>query len=462
MPRKKGNAKAENEILDTILKDAQKTEPVPEKPPLKRTRKKKKSKSDTDIELKEKISPMRALFAKLSYSVGSWYESVIKDIPKEYNQVPLIRQISNEALDLYVSITTRGDGKTTSYIHALARLALDHGIKTAWFGRHYTVRNSYAKTIIEAFDVHPFLDSKNLVFKRYDFYLEVFYGTTPMFLISDLEHATDLKYESTTLKQYQILAYDEFLALERDYLPDEDDLFYTIVESMTRGDNMPKVLLLGNPVNFESPLLAEFDLFTILENHPINTVKQYDNVLMEMKYNAIQQEKRKNKLFKKRNEHDPMTKGQFKFGRYLLDNRLTKSRYPYKMIIKYDKKYVEINANADYTDINVKVSAYADYFDYCTSLNDLDNGIVLLDPKHTSDRFYKHYQDRTVLFYDAFSVGWIDQNPRFQELNLYKLLALKYEKPQYQQEESKEALSYTESKFERTLNNLNKKFELWG
>jgi hypothetical protein len=447
MPRKKVNKAKENEVLDNVLSSTSSTST----PPI-----------DTDLNLQTKMNPMRALFVSFKAKAQSWYDSVVKDIPKEYNQVPLLKEIGNETIDLYVSITTRGDGKTTSYIHALARLAIDHGIKTAWFGRHYTVRNSYAKTIIEAFDVHPFLKSKDLVFKRYDFYLEVYYGNIPIFLISDLEHATDLKYESTTLKQYQIFAYDEFLALDRDYLPDEDDLFYTIVESMTRGDNMPKVLLLGNPVNFESPLLAEFDLFTILERHKINTVKQYDNVLMEIKHNEVQQAKRKNNLFKKRNEVDPMTRGEFNFKQYLLSKDISKSRYPFKMIIKYDSKYVEVMSDFEGTDMNIKVSAYADYFDYCTSLNDLDSGITLLNyRKHTNEHFYKRFEDKTVKFYDAFSLSWVDKNPRFQELNLVKLMAIKFEKPEYRDADGKlkDGLSYTESAFEVTMRNLFSKFE---
>lgn len=404
----------------------------------------------------EEISTMREKFHALREDIKEWFKGFISKVPKQYNQAPLIRRLADEAIELYISITTRGDGKTTTYIHAFFELALDKGIRSAWFGRHFTIRNAYMRTIIEAIDIHPTLSSKHLIFKRFDDYIEVYYKDTLIMLLSDLEHATDLKYSSSILKKYQVLVYDEFLALERDYLPDEDELLKTVFDSMTRGDNKPKIVLLGNPVNFESPLLAQFDLFTILENHPINSVAQYGNILIETKFNEYQQEKRTSSLFKKYDAIDPMSKGQFKFNKYNLNNTITQSSHPYKVVIKYNKKFIEVYSDRNYKNVVVKVTAYSDYYDFCLSLSDLDGKAQMILPKHFKETFYKQYYNQIIKYFDAFSLGFIDHDTKLQSINLYKLLAIKYSKTT----ENKGLEHIVESSFERSIRILAKKYSL--
>ena len=45
-----------------------------------------------------------------------------KGIPKKYNQLEFMNFLDDEEIDMLVSITTRGDGKTYNVLRALALL----------------------------------------------------------------------------------------------------------------------------------------------------------------------------------------------------------------------------------------------------------------------------------------------------------------------------------------------------
>src|SRR5699024_7781700 len=129
-------------------------------------------------------------------------------------------------------------------------------------------------------------------------------------VISSLNDATELKYSSNFLKKYPIMVYDEFLALQSDYLPDEWERLKTIYESIDRNQEIPlikkpKIIYLGNAVNFDSPVLHGLKIFNILENHPINTAKIYKyefNVMLEINRNDNANKQRNTRAFGSRSE----------------------------------------------------------------------------------------------------------------------------------------------------------------
>src|SRR5699024_7973356 len=88
---------------------------------------------------------------------------------------------------------------------------------------------------------------RDFIFVNNEFYKTLIYKDKAIALITDLNKATDLKYNSNYLKDFPIMVYDEFLALEGDYLPDEWERLKTIYASVNRDDEIhyikiPKVL----------------------------------------------------------------------------------------------------------------------------------------------------------------------------------------------------------------------------
>ena len=251
-------------------------------------------------------------------------------IPQRYNQVKLLDELNNPEIDHFFSISNRTDGKSFNYIHALINIAIDYDLGITFLSRNMMLRASYQTLIEEIIEVSPLLDRGNFTFIRTQYYLELNYNGKQIALISDLNNATELKYFSNFIKKFPIIVYDEFLALDTDYLPDEWERLKTIYESIDRVESYPlidkpKVFYFGNAVNFNSPILHGFKLFNILENHPINTAKTYFydfNIMLETSRNENANEQRNTRAFSSKN--DSMTTGQFKTNSHMIatDNEI--------------------------------------------------------------------------------------------------------------------------------------------
>ncbi len=261
-----------------------------------------------------------------------------KYVPSNYNQLELLNELCNDELDYYMSITNRGDGKSFNYFAFFLKASIDLELKPCFVVRHFTLQQIIKETIKEICDVTKVLDRSLIWFRNTDDYVLVGYNDKELAIITDLNNASDLKFSSTILKNFPIMIYDEFLALEGDYIPDEMLKIKMIYQSIDRIENRPlikhpKIFLLGNPVNFDSPVLAELDLFYTLQTHEINTIKQYDNVLLELRRNDNVNEKKNNRIF---GNTDSKFTGQFHFDTELL---LSKEEFD---TIKYKGKSVRI------------------------------------------------------------------------------------------------------------------------
>ena len=195
-----------------------------------------------------------------------------KHIPERYNQVKLLDELNNPDIDHFISISNRTDGKSFNYIHALLNIAIEYDIGISFYSRNMMLRVSYQQLIEEIIEMSTLFDRKDFNFIRQQYYVTLNYKDKTIALISDLNNATELKYYSSYLKKFPIMVYDEFLALETDYLPDEWQRLKTIYQSIDRVEtypliHKPKIFYLGNAVNFESPILHGLKIFNILENH---------------------------------------------------------------------------------------------------------------------------------------------------------------------------------------------------
>src|SRR5699024_4139902 len=149
------------------------------------------------------------------------------------------------------------------------------------------------------------------------------------------------------------MVYDEFLALEGDYIPDECERLKTIYASVNRNDEIPyikipKILYSGNEVNFSSPVLVNLYIINILDRQSMNEVRIYEYVVLEFNLNEQANEERNLRAFEE--TKDNMTMGEFDIYKHNVANendRLRINKNPSYIYIKLVKEYLKITYNTD-------------------------------------------------------------------------------------------------------------------
>lgn len=387
-----------------------------------------------------------------------------KYIPKKYNQIELVDYLENEEIDHYISISNRSDGKSFNYIHYFLDYAIRTGVGFTLVARHYTVRFSYQKLLQEIIDdLQQKYDPRRFHFIRTDFYILVGYEDKEIGIITDLNQATDLKYLSNFMKHFPIIIYDEFLALESDYLIDEWERLKTIYSSINRKEEIPyikypKIFYLGNAVNFASPILANLDIFNHLENQPINTVGKYDNVLVEMRRNDNVNEQRNLRAFKE--ENDNMTLGEFETNKHNIadDNFINLIRQDkIKIVIKTQANYLVIEYNRKTLDILLSITTYEKEYHFNTELVDNTENSIFLDEGYYDEEHYLKYDKDLFKFNNQYSKDVIlGMMFSLSHIKITKVIQV-YEMEFLNEKEIKE-IQYKDNYLEQSKRGLMKKF----
>lgn len=354
-------------------------------------------------------------------------------IPDHYNQIELVDDLFNLDIDYLISISNRSDGKTFNYVSYFMRLAIEFDIKFMMIARHYTIRKAYVDLIEKIGLEHKSFNADEFSERRTDEYTELFYNGKPICVITDLNSATDLKYHSNYIKDYPIIVYDEFLALESDYLPDEWDKLKTIYESVDRNHGnipylkIPKIVLLGNAVNFSSPLLANLNIYEKLQHHSkfaMNTKRCYNNIMLEMRRNDFSNENRNTRAFN--SENDSMTTGEFDFNTFnLADDPLRNhiSSFGNFFYIKTPMNYIKVMYNLSDYQTNIKIVPYADKYDFCTDIHDVEKDALYLKENFYKDNHSKRYYNPSNLHFDnAYSKTFMLNESNFVDININKLI----------------------------------------
>lgn len=391
-----------------------------------------------------------------------------KKIPSHYNQIELVDNLLNKDLDFYISISNRSDGKTFNYISFFMKLAIEFDIKFTLVARHYTLRKAYADLIEKITIEIDHFNSKKLSFHRRDDYMSVVYGDKDIGILTDLNNATDLKYHSNVMKDFPIIIYDEFLALESDYLPDEWDKLKTIYESIDRNHgnipylSIPKIVLLGNAVNFDSPILANLNIYERIEKHKINTINRYGNILLEKRRNDFSNDNRNQRAFN--TENDAMSTGEFNFNTYNLANdgyRDMISKNSDFFYIKTSSAYLKIMYNVENFKTNIKVVPYCEEYDFCTDVKDVTKkAIYLKDTFYKETHHKKYYRPSNLCFDNAYSKKYITDDPLLIMLNINKVIKqhLTQEQLKKGSEFSRHEKVFEDNYIERTKKHLIKQF----
>lgn len=395
-------------------------------------------------------------------------------IPERYNQIRLLDELMNPVIDHYISISNRTDGKTFNYTHALLATAIEFETGIIFLSRNMMLRLSYQELLNEVIDKSPLYERKDFNFIRNQYYISLNYKDRTIAIISDLNNATELKYFSSYIKNFPIMVYDEFLALEDDYLSDEWDRLKTIYESIDRVDRVaagelitkPKIFYFGNAVNFESPVLHGLKIFNILEKHPINTARIYTyeyNVMLEMNRNDNANLQRNTRAFDSGN--DAMTTAQFKTNDHNIatdSDRYGIKRNPRVFYVKLKEDYLKVWFNATTLDVILSIeSRVEDPYLFNMQLKDNRKDSTYLTEKFFDENHIKKIDRGSYLFDNNFSKNYITSDfHQLNQLKINKLIRLFIrDDDELVEKESKEK-QFADNTLEQSKKWLTEKF--WG
>ena len=331
-----------------------------------------------------------------------------KGIPEKYNQLEFMNYLDDAEVDMMISITTRGDGKTYNVLRALALLHESLQFCTLIITRHSELKSAMIGQIRDIYHNEKNLNNKGLNVMYNLNLCQIYYQDKLAFLIVDLNNADDLKYYRSMLQQCNIALYDEFLSVGGNYAGNEYLKFKTIFETMDSDttpameytNNLRKVILLANPVDWSSEFLARYNLYKALETQPINTVAKHGNIVLERRRNNQAQDTKNNRLF----EEDESVTGEFKYNSWhLKEPKATTLPVIVKTVDRYIYIFIEDKPI-------LSVRPVADSYSFNTDLADNKDTSVYLKSNYYKDNFYKRYTKGFFYFENAFSKEYILTN----------------------------------------------------
>lgn len=349
-------------------------------------------------------------------------------LPEEYNQLELLDHLCDNSIDHYMSITTRGDGKSFNYISAVAYLCYHLNMGCTLLVRHFTLQDKMKELIEDIFQTIGWFNfNDNYHYRTTSDYIIISIGDKDVFLITDINNASDLKQSSAVLKNFPIILYDEFLTLTDDYVKNEYEKIRTIYKSIDRIKDRPyiktpKCIYLANPVNFDSPLLPSLKIYNQLQTQEINTMKQYRNVLLELRRNDARNDGKNTRAFP--DEYDSDVTGQFEFSTYKLvpeDQYLKIFQHAKSVKIKLPEKmmlhFIENNGK-----MILSVERSDNTEQYCVQLTDEKEDCQFLTEKYYKQSFVKKHEKGLFDYKDSFSKTYIQRDIQLMQINLFKLI----------------------------------------
>lgn len=353
-----------------------------------------------------------------------------KYIPPQYNQLEFLEGLYDPKCATMISISNRRDGKTFNVINFLLHLALDYGLPTIIFTSHDFIRASMVEQVRDVVHKAKDLHEKQLTNLHTTEFDRMFYDDTDVFMVTNLDNATDLKNFSGLLSMYALTWYDEFLAVDGIYDPNEFAYFETIFQTMDRGERdflaplggMRKAIFTGNAVDFGSPFLAHWDLYEALSETKMNTVKKYKFFYIERRRNdSANEDAIKNPMFS--SDSDSFT-GNFIYNSFAIKkNKEAGNFYKVKIpklhgggciVVYYEQKLLGYTPDEE------------DY-SFALSLDDVTkDSVYVSNEKYIKDDFYKKYDQKNgksiYTFTNAYIKRLVIEN--YPNINFDKLTKL--------------------------------------
>lgn len=391
------------------------------------------------------------------------FERFRKTIPSEYNQLNFVPYLTNDDLNVFFEMSNRSDGKTTTFLSFILYMAAkNEHVRLSFLTRHFELKRAVKDNIMDTMLLFPDLfDTSSLIFTEVADYTKVWYNGEDIAVIYDLNNASDLKNYSTYLKKFKLIVFDEFLTLPCDYEINESyklDLIYSTIDKNSNNPLFPhpKIILLTNPVNFDSEILASLEIFDILEKMEVNTYQIYRNCFIEIIRNDNANEKKSTGIFPTKSLNAGNLTGTFNFNRYkLADN--------FNTLYEENKdKTISIKIN-DITSLLVfkfnnqfytKIKFSDNNDNYCVNLKDQSETCRYLDDSYYNSNFSKRYKLGRVLYADNYTKNYIFDN-NLDEINLQKCLSLY--RILYKPKKDSDIKLYTEIQ----KNNIKRRFDFY-
>lgn len=351
-----------------------------------------------------------------------------KYLPAEFNQLELLDELTNDEIDHYISITSRGDGKSFNYISAVAYLCCHLNMGCVLLVRHFTLQDKMRELVEDILQTTGWCNyASDFHYRSTPDYLIISIGMKDVFLITDINNASDLKQSSAVLKNYPIVIYDEFLTLTDDYCKNEYEKIRVIYKSIDRVKDRPyiktpKMIYLANPVNFDSPLLPALNIYNKLQTQDINTIQQYGNVLLELRRNDARNDGKNLRAFPDENDSD--VTGEFNFSNHKLvneDNYYKLYNHAKSVKVKLnDGLMLHIVSNHDTIILSVEKSDNTEQ--YCINLADETEKSQFLSEKYYKVNFMKKHEKGMFYYKDSYSKTYMERDTYLMQLNLFKLI----------------------------------------
>jgi len=319
-----------------------------------------------------------------------------KYIPKEYNQLLWLDDLTKDTIDVYLSITNRGDGKSFNTIGACLKMGYDLDLKPIFIVRHWELQTLFRNLIDNVVETLGFWEVENLWYVNQQDYIIIGYEDKEIGLIADINNASDLKFSSFKLKEF--------------------------------------------PLMVNSPVLEWLDFYSLIEKHKMNTIKQYGNKLIELRQNEQVNKNKNTSIFDV--ENDSNFTGMFEINHHnLISKELfdkIKSEVCPSVIKLESDKYINFYVwNSNYV---IDVTSKGDY-QYCLNMEDRKDNVIYLYPnKYFNDTFHNKYRKDIIKFTNTFSKNYIYNNHNYMDLNLFKLINYKTTTTKQKVEISKERI----------------------
>lgn len=377
-------------------------------------------------------------------------------IPQQYNQLNYVPFLLDDNLNIFLEMSNRSDGKTTTSFKFLLYEAIkcEH-VRISFLVRHFELKLAIKSNIFDVMAMFPHLfDTSKLMFTEVADFSKVWYDGVCIAIIYDLNNAFDLKNHFSTLRQFPLMVWDEFLTIQEEYVSNEWIKLMTIYNSTDKDiDNPlfkhPKLLLLTNPVNFDSEILSNFDIFDVLETMEINTFQIKDEFFIEMLRNESANTKKANSILT--NSVNGSLSGEFNFNRFRLINNfevLLRENGSISIKLNSTETVICVKANNKFY---LKISPPTNNETFCIKPEDETKDITFLKNNFYNESFHKKYLKGIILYANNYTKNYILNHPTFRDLNLQKLINISKPKFESSQKQFKSVIK----------DNLKRRFEFY-
>lgn len=367
---------------------------------------------------------------KIKKKLEKYFDKFIEKTPDKYYQAYGLKEaILDSKTFLHVNVSNRRDGKSFTTTDILWHLMRKFGIKCLFLAHDERSRISYynqIKKVISETDTpdnEDFLEYRNI--QRW--YINIYYQSEHIATIIDYSEIESLKNESAFLSQFDIIFYDEFIMSPYRYnryeYRDLKVLYKSVNrENKTRVFDRPKVLLAGNPINFDSPILSGFDLLNLIETQELNTVEKYErksvNLIIEKHRNEHSNVKEESDMFPDENE-DANSTGDFVFNNYNIEK---KSPLMNQMVIDFEEFYLYIYYDNSMKKILFEIKGTASTADFCISKASEDEDTIYLG-KNDFTLPYK-FDRLPAKYVNSYSKTFVTSNNLIKSIKYYKIISI--------------------------------------